>query len=69
MRAMRITLNGESKEISVNQTIETLSNNLELQKKRFAVEVNEVIIPRNQHSSYLINDGDVIEIVVAIGGG
>lgn len=37
--------------------------------KRLAVEINEDIVPRSQHPKFVLNDGDRIEVVRAIGGG
>lgn len=34
-----------------------------------AVECNEVILPKNEYNSYILQDGDVIEIVSFVGGG
>ena len=34
-----------------------------------AIEVNEAIIPRSQYAEYSLSAGDVVEVVVAIGGG
>jgi sulfur carrier protein len=33
------------------------------------VEVNHQIVPRSQHTSYVLAEGDQVEIVHAIGGG
>ena len=42
--------------------------NLEVSGK-FAVELNEAIVPRSDYQQAIINEGDRIEIVQAIGGG
>ena len=42
---------------------------LELSSKFMAVEVNNEIIFRDSWESFLINQGDKIELVRAIGGG
>lgn len=34
-----------------------------------AVECNEEILPKNEYGSYILQDGDVIEIVSFVGGG
>jgi len=34
-----------------------------------ALEVNEAIIPKSKHGEFLLNDGDQIEIIKAVGGG
>jgi sulfur carrier protein len=42
---------------------------LQLAGKRFAVERNLEIVPRAEHGSTLLQNGDQVEIVQAIGGG
>lgn len=42
---------------------------LELVGKRIAVEKNGEIVPKSQHPTTPISDGDQLEIVVAVGGG
>jgi len=37
--------------------------------KKIAVERNGEIIPKSLHPNTLIQDGDQLEIVVAVGGG
>lgn len=64
-----IILNGESKTIDDDCSIEQLLQSLELEGRRLAVEVNQDIIPRSQFSSQLLHESDRVEIVQAIGGG
>ena len=42
---------------------------LELVGKRVAIERNGEIVPRSRHADEMVNDGDRLEIVVAVGGG
>ena len=65
---MEVTLNGET--ISINQThnLTEFIAQLDLNGK-FAIELNQNIIPRSEYSNTWINAGDTIEIVQAIGGG
>ena len=42
---------------------------LRLAGKRLAIERNGEIVPRSQFSKTLLVDGDVLEIVGAVGGG
>ena len=34
-----------------------------------AVECNEKIVPRAEHESFVVKDGDVVEVVSLVGGG
>ncbi|KAA0451584.1 MAG: sulfur carrier protein ThiS, partial [Candidatus Thioglobus sp.] len=39
------------------------------QNQRIALEVNEVIIAKSQHSEFALSAGDKVEIIKAVGGG
>lgn len=67
--SMEIILNGESRNVAEACSITLLTEQLNLAGKRYAVEVNEDIIPRSRHSAYVLSPGDKVEIVHAIGGG
>ncbi|KFX70632.1 thiamine biosynthesis protein ThiS [Pseudomonas taeanensis MS-3] len=66
---MHIQLNGESFELPDGQTVEELISRLDLAGRRVAVELNLDIVPRSQHGSTALRDGDRVEVVHAIGGG
>jgi sulfur carrier protein len=66
---MEIFLNGETKAVADGLDIVSLLDQLDFTGKRVAVEVNHQIIPRSSHASYLLQSGDKVEIVHAIGGG
>ena len=42
---------------------------LEMVGRRVAVELNQEIVPKSQHTSTVLKQGDVVEVVHAIGGG
>jgi len=64
-----ITVNGEARRFDSPLAISRLLDVLELTGKRLAVEVNGEIVPKSQHATTALNDGDRLEIVVAVGGG
>lgn len=66
---IRLTVNGESHDIEDGATIAQLIDTLRLTGRRIAVERNGDIVPRSQHTSEQLSDGDRLEIVHAIGGG
>ena len=66
---MQIYVNGEQIELADSATLMTLASKLELEGKRYAIEVNEEIISRSEHQEYCLNEGDKVEVVQAIGGG
>ena len=66
---MNVTINGETQHLEENISLSSLILQLGLENNRLAIEVNQAIIPRSQHSDYLLQAGDVVEVVHAIGGG
>ncbi|MEE4305426.1 sulfur carrier protein ThiS [Pseudomonas alliivorans] len=66
---MHIQLNGESFELPDGATVAALLTRLELTGRRVAVEVNLDIVPRSQHETTALSEGDQVEVVHAIGGG
>jgi len=66
---MNISVNGEKTRVDDNLTLAALIEGMTLEGTRYAVEVNEELIPRSQHAEHLLHEGDAVEIVQAIGGG
>jgi len=66
---IRVTLNGQTEELGEAITIAALIEDRSLTGKRLAVERNGEIVPRSRHDETRIEDGDRLEIVVAVGGG
>ncbi len=66
---MQIFLNGETRQIADNCSITALVKELNLENKRLAIEVNLEIIPRSKFDSYILVEGNKVEIIHAIGGG
>lgn len=66
---MEITLNGEARSLPAPVTVAALLEAEQLAGRRVAVEVNGTIVPRSRHGEHLLNEGDRIEIVHALGGG
>lgn len=65
---MQVLLNGETHTVDDSVTVAELVKRLELTGK-YAVELNETIIPRSEYQSAVLHSGDRIEVVQAIGGG
>ncbi len=66
---MRIILNGTPAEVPDQLPMDALIEHLGLGGTRFAVEVNEEILPRSQFEDYRIAPSDRVEIIQAVGGG
>jgi sulfur carrier protein len=67
-KTIGIILNG-SEILLKSNSLKELVDSLNLQEARFAVEINQEIVPKSQIDNYTLNDKDVIEIVIAVGGG
>ncbi len=65
---MQILLNGEPFETDSPRLADLIAG-LDLAGRRYAVEVNEELVPRGEQADYLLGEGDRVEIVQAIGGG
>ena len=66
---MNIILNGEQREIPDASTAAGLVELLELGERRIAMEVNLEIVPRGDYAGHMLQEGDRVEVVHAIGGG
>ncbi|MGW8256146.1 MAG: sulfur carrier protein ThiS, partial [Thermoguttaceae bacterium] len=66
---MRILVNGQSQETADAMTVAELLLQLKLNDKPVAVEVNQVLLPRQKHAQHRLSDGDKLEIVTLVGGG
>lgn len=66
---MEITLNGESKKIESEVTLDRLLDLFSLPRARVAVELNRSVIRRADWPETSLRDGDVIEVIHFVGGG
>ena len=66
---MKITVNQKLLVLDDKISLERLLVNLAVTTKYMAVEVNEIIIPKSEYSKYQLKNGDVVEVINAVGGG
>ena len=66
---MNIIVNGVPQELATPLSVANLLEARGLAGKRVAVERNGEIVARSRHAETLLDGGDRIEIVVAVGGG
>ena len=66
---MQIFVNGRAREIPDATDMRTLVELLDLGSQRFAVEVNEELVPRSRFEGHLLVVNDKVEIIHAVGGG
>jgi sulfur carrier protein len=67
--AMHVTVNGEGREVPESTTVRGLIELYELTDGPVAVERNGEVVPRAEHVTTELTDGDVVEIVHFVGGG
>lgn len=66
---MHIKVNGDPVDLPDDFSILQLLMQLGLARVKVAVELNREIVPRSEYSERLLQAGDSVEIVQAIGGG
>lgn len=66
---MNIRLNGEPYPLSAPCHLRELIDQLDVNLRNVAIELNRRIIPRSQLDQVTLADGDTVEVVEFIGGG
>jgi sulfur carrier protein len=66
---IQVIVNGKAHRFEQPLELAALLTRLHLAGRKVAVERNGAIVPRSEHASTLLADGDALEIVVAVGGG
>jgi sulfur carrier protein len=66
---IQVTVNGSAHRFEHPVNVRELLNKLAMAGKKVAVERNGEIVPKGVHHEVLIQNGDRLEIVVAVGGG
>ena len=66
---MTLTVNGETRDIDPGTTLASLLDALDVRRDGTAVALNDEVVPRARHSHTALNDGDRLEIIVAVAGG
>jgi sulfur carrier protein len=66
---IQITVNGAAQRYEQPPDLLAVLEKMQVAGKKVAVERNGEIVPRSLHRQTLLQDGDQLEIVVAVGGG
>ena len=66
---MRMTINGEERDVAAGTTIATLLHDLNVRREGVAVALNDDVVPRGTHAQAEVHEGDRVEIIVAVAGG
>jgi thiamine biosynthesis protein ThiS len=66
---MTITLNGDRRELAGPLSVSALLEQLDIDARRVAVELNLAVVKKAAYASSVVKDGDEVEIVNFVGGG
>ena len=66
---IQVTVNGKAHRFERPVEVSALLSTLDLVGKKVAVERNGEIVPQSLHHQVMLENGDALEIVVAVGGG
>jgi len=66
---IQVIVNGAAQSYEAPLNVSLLLEKLAVAGKKVAVERNGEIIPRSSHQETFLQDGDQLEVVVAVGGG
>ena len=66
---MQIWINGQRYEWESEKTVWQILEELNFPKQGIAVEVNRKIVPKSEYKSFVVKEGDRMEIVHPVGGG
>jgi thiamine biosynthesis protein ThiS len=68
-QGVRISLNGEEREVPEGTTVASLVTALMLPAGRLAVEHNRRVVPKGEQAEVRLSEGDRLELVSFVGGG
>jgi thiamine biosynthesis protein ThiS len=66
---LQIRLNGERRNLEAVVSVQTLLDQLGLDRERVAVELNRRILKRSEFERVTVENGDEVEVVTFVGGG
>lgn len=66
---VRIIVNDRERTVQPGTSVAGLLQELGLPSKFLAVELNRRVVPRADHQTTVLMDGDQVEIVTLVGGG
>ena len=66
---MKITCNGETKEIPSNTTLASFITDMNLNPDTVVAECDSRIIKRAEYDTLILSDGNVLELIRFVGGG
>jgi thiamine biosynthesis protein ThiS len=69
VESIDVVINGQARSVNAGTTVEKLIRDLGFADRKVAVERNRTVVPRAEHASTVLADGDRLELVTFVGGG
>ncbi len=66
---MNVTVNGTTRKLPGATSIADLLKELGVPSEGTAVALNGSVVPRKEHGTAILADGDVVEVIRAVAGG
>lgn len=66
---MNVTINGDARDVTPDTTVGTLMDTLNLKPALTAVQLNEVILDKDDLPTTFLSEGDRVELIRIVGGG
>ena len=66
---MKLIINGETKDIEDNSSLQKIIRDLEIEDKVMAAAINMDIVKKDDWSKFTPKDGDKLELLQFVGGG
>jgi sulfur carrier protein len=66
---MKITCNGETKDLTPNTTLMSLIRDMNLNPDTVVVECDGSIVKRDAYDTLVLSEGNVLELIRFVGGG
>lgn len=65
---MKLTINGQPQDIDAAR-VDSLLEALGFGGQAVAVELNQQVVPKREHATTELSEGDTLELVTLVGGG
>ncbi len=69
MNNIKVIVNGDILECGKSSSIEDIIKILKVENQSIVAEVNGKILSKDEFSSYIVTDGEKIELIRFVGGG
>lgn len=66
---INIIVNGQPRQVADETSVAGLLEEMQIERRGVAVELNLDVVPRGEHQTRLLREGDQVEIVTFVGGG